>query len=53
MRSRPGGETGRHAGLKILFAVMQVTVQFRSGAQSIIRMLLLYAAMAKLVDALP
>ncbi len=26
----PGGGTGRHAGLKILFAVMRVTVQFRS-----------------------
>ena len=25
-----GGGTGRHAGLKILFAVMRVTVQFRS-----------------------
>ena len=53
MMPRPGGETGRHAGLKILFAAMQVTVQFRSGAQSIFRMLLFYAAMAKLVDALP
>jgi hypothetical protein len=29
----PGGEIGRHAGLKILFAAMQVTVQVRSGAQ--------------------
>jgi hypothetical protein len=26
----PGGGTGRHAGLKILFAAMRVTVQFRS-----------------------
>ncbi len=30
----PGGETGRHAGLKILFAAMRVTVQFRSRVQS-------------------
>jgi hypothetical protein len=28
-----GGGTGRHAGLKILFAVMRVTVQFRSRVQ--------------------
>jgi hypothetical protein len=28
--SYSGGGTGRHAGLKILFAVMRVTVQFRS-----------------------
>ena len=26
----PGGGTGRHAGLKILFAVMRVTVRLRS-----------------------
>ncbi len=31
----PGGGTGRHAGLKILFAVMRVTVQFRSRVQSL------------------
>jgi hypothetical protein len=29
----PGGGIGRHAGLKILFAAMRVTVQLRSGAQ--------------------
>jgi hypothetical protein len=29
----PGGEIGRHAGLKILFAAMRVTVQVRSGAR--------------------
>ena len=29
----PGGEIGRHAGLKIPLAAMPVTVQFRSGAQ--------------------
>ena len=29
----PGGGIGRHAGLKILFAVMRVTVQFRSRVQ--------------------
>ena len=28
-----GGGTGRHAGLKILFAVMRVTVRFRSRVQ--------------------
>ena len=28
----PGGGIGRHAGLKILFAAMRVTVQLRSGA---------------------
>ena len=31
--SYSGGGTGRHAGLKILFAVMRVTVQFRSRVQ--------------------
>jgi hypothetical protein len=30
----PGGGTGRHAGLKILWPAMAVTVQLRSGAQS-------------------
>ena len=30
----PGGETGRHAGLKILFAVRRVTVRFRSRAHN-------------------
>jgi hypothetical protein len=30
--TRPGGEIGRHAGLKILFAAMQVPVQVRPGA---------------------
>ena len=29
----PGGGIGRHAGLKILFAAMRVTVQLRSGAR--------------------
>ena len=29
----PGGEIGRHAGLKILFAATRVTVQLRSGAR--------------------
>jgi hypothetical protein len=28
----PGGGIGRHAGLKILFAAMRVSVQLRSGA---------------------
>ncbi len=28
----PGGGIGRHAGLKILWAAMPVTVQLRSGA---------------------
>ena len=32
-RERPGGEIGRHAGLKIPLAAMPVTVQLRSGAQ--------------------
>ena len=30
----PGGGTGRHAGLKILWPAMAVTVQLRSGALS-------------------
>ena len=30
----PGGGTGRHAGLKILFAVRRVTVRFRSRAHN-------------------
>ena len=34
----PGGGTGRHAGLKILFAVMQVTVQLRSRVLSLSRL---------------
>ena len=29
----PGGGIGRHAGLKILWPAMAVTVQLRSGAQ--------------------
>jgi hypothetical protein len=32
--SRPGGGIGRHAGLKILWPAMAVTVQLRSGALS-------------------
>ena len=34
--SRPGGGTGRHAGLKILFAAMRVRVQLPPGALSVI-----------------
>jgi hypothetical protein len=30
---RPGGGIGRHAGLKILWPAMAVTVQVRSGAR--------------------
>ena len=33
LRKCPGGGTGRHAGLKILFAAMQVRVRFPPGAQ--------------------
>src|SRR5436190_9220579 len=32
--SRPGGETGRHAGLKILWAARPVRVQLPPGARS-------------------
>ena len=32
-RGRPGGGIGRHAGLKILWPAMAVSVQLRSGAQ--------------------
>ena len=35
----PGGGIGRHAGLKILFAATRVTVQLRSGAQSLFKIL--------------
>jgi hypothetical protein len=31
---RPGGGIGRHAGLKILWPAMALTVQLRSGAQN-------------------
>ncbi len=31
----PGGGIGRHAGLKILWTAMSVTVQLRSGAQKL------------------
>ena len=33
LNKRPGGGIGRHAGLKILWPAMAVTVQLRSGAQ--------------------
>ena len=39
----PGGGIGRRAGLKILFAVMRVRVQFPSGALSLPKGGLFYA----------
>ena len=37
MQPRPGGETGRHAGLKILWAARPVRVQLPPGAQGDLR----------------
>ena len=47
----PGGEIGRHAGLKILWPAMAVTVQLRSGAQEVADSSFIQARVAKLVDA--
>jgi hypothetical protein len=38
----PGGGIGRHAGLKILWPAMAVTVQVRSGAQNKIKVVSIY-----------